>query len=111
MSRRNLEDERASAVVVGWDNPMRTYFAQIYWKDQKVDGRDTPHEQVGQEYGEVPTVEALFEWLEGHEIAVPGEMAELLRSDCVGSEFRTMHQRRVERILTGKEPPEEMISL
>jgi hypothetical protein len=68
-------------IVVGWDNPLGTFFAQV-WPGYGEDGwGDEPEFWVGCQAAEVPTVEALAELLRPF-AELPLDVADLLRRDC-----------------------------
>ncbi len=74
-SRRQIPGKRPElAITVGWDNPLRTYFAQV----DRVDGSCILW--VGSEVRECPTAEALVVPLAPY-VDLQPEMIEQLRAD------------------------------
>lgn len=75
------------SVVVGWDNPLQTYFAQ-FWDDRLngvgEENGEEPVLWVGCYYAEVPTVSDLQHWL-GEYVEIPPDIREQLRQDRAAS--------------------------
>jgi hypothetical protein len=63
------------AIVVGWDTPLRTFFAQV-WDERDEDG-DEPLLWAGCRSGEVRTVEHLERLLSPY-ATIPPDVRELL---------------------------------
>lgn len=88
-SRYRLQGYSPSVkVVLGWDRPLSTYFAQV-WEVPEGAGH---HEEgtlllwLGCSWKEVPTGAGLADALERY-APVPGELADLLHADEVASRF------------------------
>ena len=102
-------------IVVGWDNPLQTYFAQV-WKLEPgqverpapnfYDGSyDEPVLWVGTAEGEVPTVEALCECLKPYAPALPKSIHDSLQQDLEGRHEPTPHQKRMGSLVGGAFAP------
>lgn len=67
MSRYTLQPRQQTVpritVVVGWDNPMRTFFAQVYQEPPANRPEDGPQELVwvGLNYDEIKTLEPILQ--------------------------------------------------
>jgi hypothetical protein len=68
-------------IVVGWDNPLQTFFAQVWPGHDEEAWGDEPELWAGCRVAEVPTVEALAELLKPC-AELPAEVVTLLRRDC-----------------------------
>lgn len=84
MSRYELRGrEPHLSIVVGWDRPLWTFFAQV-WDDRRQGAGEENGEEpilwVGCFGGEVPTVEALAENLEPF-VDLPADIREQLVAD------------------------------
>ena len=67
-------------ITVGWDNPLATYFAQV-WDERSIEA-DEPEFWVGCELDEVETVERLAELLAAYGEVPPEVLSKL------GEDFR-----------------------
>ena len=112
MSRHNLDaiDANRYALIVGWDNPLCTFFAQVWDLSKDEDDHDDDERcvfWVGDESGSVPSVEALSSAIADYAV-VPVELREQLERDRTESQPLTRLQRsmlervkRVERMVSG----------
>ena len=87
MSRRRIN----SSTVIGWDNPLQTFFLHIYDEDDEL------VRELGWNVKELPTVEALQVALP--DIALSESMRALLKQDQAASEPLTDHQKHMLRFL------------
>lgn len=80
MSRHDVptRDERY-AVVVGWDPPLQTFFAQVLERSREHDD-DTMVAWVGTARGEIPTVEGLAEQLSPY-ASLPADLQDTLQAE------------------------------
>lgn len=81
MSRYTLSVEDEREIVVGWDPPLGTFFAQIFGPDDE-DGEENLVASIGQMPREVTTLEEIDEWVvrtTGH--AIPSGVCEMLDAD------------------------------
>jgi hypothetical protein len=78
-------------IVVGWDNPLETFFVQVW--DESAD-EDDPVLWAGARPGEVASVEALAELVRPYG-EVPDELLGRLREDSAAREPLTEWQRRM----------------
>jgi len=78
VSRYIIYEQGDTEVVVGWDNPLATFFAHVY--DNSRDAELLAG--VGQEPNEVLTIEALKGWLQEHgDFAMPRDVVASLEID------------------------------
>jgi hypothetical protein len=77
--------------VVGWDNPLETFFVQVWDRSSE---SDDPLLWAGAKPGEVATVEALVA-LVRHYGEIPDELLMQLREDFDAREPLTEWQRRM----------------
>jgi hypothetical protein len=83
MSRHDIPARDSKyTVVVGWDRPMRTYFAHV--KDTTLDEDEEMVLWVGGLFDEVKTVEALAEAIEGYADLTLGMAATLVEDHNKG---------------------------
>jgi len=76
MSRYTIEGNRpALSIVVGWDNPLKTYFAQVW--DGGGPGEGNLRLWVGAGRDRVPTAEALAELVAPYGEIPAGVLAQL----------------------------------
>lgn len=86
-------------VVVGWDNPMSTFFAQVTRIQDDDDERDPVAFWIGGAQGDVPTAEALADWLAPY-ADIPAAMIAQLRADRAASADRG--PTKLQRALLGR---------
>ena len=80
-SRRSIPARAADlTVVVGWDNPLSTFFAQVERNQDDDDPRDPILLWIGSELGEVAQAEQLAGPLAPYAALTPG-LIEQLRAD------------------------------
>lgn len=92
----------AVTITVGWDNPLRTYFAQVWQEPPDSESDDEPQELVwiGTSYDEIQTVEAIAEaiapWVD-----LSAELEEKLSADRSLSQNipPTQSQVQIEQII------------
>lgn len=106
MSRHDLEPKPNAVDVVrasvGWDRPLQTFFAQVFWRTA-----DEPEEGealvwLGTEPGELPTPEAAIAVVAPHAI-IPDDLADRLAREMeatVGMKD-SPEQAAVKRLLFG----------
>lgn len=93
MSRHTLTPRDAThEVVVGWDGPMQTFFAQVFRTVAGEEDDDTPLLWLGCAQGEVREPEDLATPLAPW-AALPAEVIALLRADRAASAAPTPLQR------------------
>lgn len=85
MSRIQIPSEAVSnpnyTVVVGWDSPLETFFAQVYdYSDTDDDDCDPLIEWIGTEVNEIGSVEMLADMIEPYCYMPPG-VANQLQED------------------------------
>ncbi len=106
MSRHNLQPKadqpHVIGATVGWDRPLQTFFAQVFFRTE-----DEPEEGealiwVGTEPGELPTAEAAIAIVAPH-VEVPTELAGKLASEMRGTIGMKdgQHQAAAKRSLFG----------
>src|SRR5688572_29195718 len=78
-------------IVVGWDNPIETFFVQVWDESSEA---DDPVLWVGAKPQEVATVEALAALLQPYG-EIPDELLMQLREDFAAREPPTEWQRRM----------------
>ena len=103
MSRYEVEALNAEqyAVIVGWDNPLQTYFAQVWDLNllDEVEDDESCVAWVGAEVRSVPTVAALAQAIAAY-AELPADIAAQLGRDREASEPPTPLQRWVLSRLT-----------
>jgi len=102
MSRYKVDaiDAQHYAVIVGWDNPIQTFFAQVWDLTQEEKEDEACVFWVGAHAGSVPTVTALAQAISAYAV-LPVDMATQLERDQVESEPPTPLQQWVRSRLTG----------
>lgn len=80
MSRYVIEDNKRREVVVGWDHPMGTYFAQIF-KAQTADDEEELLWWVGDTARALPTLRELEDALSEQGITIPSVTLKKLIAD------------------------------
>lgn len=85
-------------VVVGWDNPLSTYFAQVF--DRTKDEDDDHHcvLWLGAELGEIRTVNDLMEAVARY-VDIPPDIVWRLYLDRMNGREPTSLQRRMRQLL------------
>ncbi len=78
MSRHVIEDDGRREVVVGWDPPLGTFYAQIFAPQLPEDEEECIW-WVGYSRGEIPSVLALTAALRTQGITLPQEVGDRLR--------------------------------
>ena len=100
MSRYYLS-KRPLEVIVGWDNPLRTYFLQI------IDPKKNEEEEVilwlGLPSSKLPTIADLERAIEANSkiipISLPPELREKLEAERINSPRPTELQREIGKLL------------
>lgn len=88
MSRHIIQNKVTGDVIVGWDNPLNTFFCQIF----DCDAYDEDEElilQIGQSFSEYCDIEKFKKELEKHNIILTEEMIEILENDRETARPRT----------------------
>jgi hypothetical protein len=80
MSRHVIQSDGRREVVVGWDPPLGTFFAQIF-APQLPEDEDDCIWRIGYRPNEVKTVERLGEALQGEGVALPATVCSKLLED------------------------------
>lgn len=93
MSRYNVPSHDGLEHVVGWDNPMQTFYAQILDPSRPEDQSEVVL-WVGDEPKALPTLEALKGAVQGR-IAIPTDVVDKLERDFMGRTAPTPLQRWV----------------
>lgn len=78
-------------IIVGWDNPLMTFFVQVW---DETEDEDAPVLWVGAKPGEVRSVEALSECVRPYG-EIPDAILNRLRFDFVAREPLTDWQRKM----------------
>lgn len=98
MSRRNIPNAPGSPdrrrTVVGWDAPLASFFAQAI--DPPLSGDELDDEEIAfwfgaDDYGEIPTLDALRTLLQGQGVVLPDDIADLLAGDQQREGARDKH--------------------
>lgn len=84
MSRHDLEPRPDAVGVVratiGWDRPLQTFFAQVFWRTADEPEQGEPLVWLGTEPGELYTAEAAIAVVAPHAV-VPDDLAVRLTAD------------------------------
>ena len=80
MSRYHYEARDGRYVVVGWDNPLQTFFAQVF-ADAEAYNKDRIADWVGNKPAEVQAVEQLRAWLAERGVPLLASVIEGLEDD------------------------------
>jgi len=95
MSRYTLVGKKLHhTIILGWDNPLETYFAQV-WDERSAD--DDPEVWAGTDVGEVETVESLTHILAPY-AEIPEEIVLKLEKDRGERTPPTAWQRRMREL-------------
>lgn len=82
MSRYTIrQGHESKEVVVGWDPPLGTFFAQVFGPDTD-EGEEVVLGWCGYMPREVETVEQLATWLAARNVTLPDNVAEFLAHDA-----------------------------
>lgn len=88
MSRHDLqprpENEDVLGVTVGWDRPLQTFFAQVFFATENEPVEGEALIWVGTAPGELPTAEAAIAIVEPHAV-VPVDLAAQLLADMAAT--------------------------
>ena len=92
MSRYIVPQENPTQeVVIGWDNPLTSFFAQVFDLTADDDENDCVY-WIGADYNALPTVEALQATL-GNIATIPEALCDALRADQRNAEPPTPLQQ------------------
>ena len=87
MSRRIITANKPHIqVVVGWDPPMETFFAQVH--DEQLDEDDNPIAWIGVTKGQVPNLDDLAIAIEPYANITPDELLQLAADRVVNDGMR-----------------------
>ena len=102
MSRYHVDAKDAEhfTVIVGWDNPMQTFFVQVWDLAKEEDDDEACVFWIGTHPGSVPTVTALVQAMSAY-AALPGDIATQLERDQALSEPPTPLQQWMMLASTG----------
>jgi hypothetical protein len=109
MSRYRFQTQRGT-IYAGWDNPLATYFLQVWATDPEAEEADADDPEpepllwLGCRKGEVSTVEELCQRLSPYG-EMPATMKEALRNDAREATPPTPHQERVLDVLEQPREP------
>lgn len=106
MSRHTIRDDDQYEVTVGYDDPLDTFFAQVF--DVRASARadeDVYALLVGQRPQEITDVTALAVSLERWVAIIPMVIVETLRKERANRVLPTEFQRATFHMLTGDELP------
>src|SRR4051794_11726297 len=105
MSRYTFEGKEVDIeIVVGWDNPLQTFFVQVWNQEESKDpycGIDEPAFWAGATTGEVRTLEDLLDLVESYG-AVPDEVVRDLQRDHAARTPLTPSQEHLRKLLSLK---------
>jgi hypothetical protein len=98
MSRYTLElGGNKTVFVVGWDNPLQTFFAQTYKNYGQPD--EELLWETGQIYEEHGNPDAFVKYLESKSYDVPYNICASLYLDYAGRKGLTPHQQNVRKMM------------
>jgi hypothetical protein len=101
MSRYSF-NARKRLIIVGWDNGLRTFFAQV-WEgdDDDYDDDNRPILWLGLHYAEVQTVKELVQLVAPYG-AIPRRLKHRLQKDFDERPALTEHQLWLREVILGK---------